>query len=169
MMNDEPKTVAASVTSTPANARTTRNCNLEDVCGVLGYRATRILAGWYAGRYLRVPRSMPAPGHPLATLVGEQSLRRLVAEFGGSVMSIRSQADDLLIHRDRTVADAFARGDSVAEVARLCGVTHRRADQLKHALTANGMIDYARLDALGENPNLDTPRTGDGAVDHDER
>lgn len=132
------------MTSTVDTPRINRNCNLEDVCGVLGYRATRILAGWYAGRDLRVPLAVTGR-HPLSTLIGAPALARLVREFGGRSLSIRSQVDDMLIYRDRVVADAFARGSSVSDVAVLCGVSVARASQLRKALSANGMIDYAVL------------------------
>ncbi len=137
------------MTSTVDTPRINRNCNLEDVCAVVGYRATRILAGWYAGRDLRVP-FVVSERHPLRTLIGASAFSRLVRAFGGSSFSIRSQADDLLIYRDRVVADAFARNQTTAEVAQLCGVTTERARQLRRALTSNGMIDYALLDLLAE-------------------
>lgn len=129
---------------TDAYPRTQRNCNLEDVCAVVGYRATRILAGWYAGRELKVPKVISAQ-HPLSTLIGAPALTRLVREFGGQTLSVRSQVDDMLIYRDRTVADAFARRMTLAQVAALCGISVARASQLRKALMANGMIDYAVL------------------------
>lgn len=133
--------------------RTQRNCNLEDVCSVVGYRATRIIAGWYAGRKLFVPTTV-VDKHPLSTLIGAHALARLVAEFGGLSLAIRSQVDDLLIYRDRVVADQFACKATLVDVAAAAGVSVARARQLQKALTANGMIDYALLallDDLGEN------------------
>lgn len=132
----------------------TRNCNLEDVCPEIGYRATRVLAGWYAGRTMYVPtRSTGA--HPIALLIGERNFERLVDAFPDTKIHIRTMSDDLLIYRDRKVAEAFASGLSIEEVAALINVTPRRARQLKAALTVNGLIDYTKV----EEAPCDAPQT----------
>lgn len=126
--------------------RTARNCNLEDVGDAIGYRATRILAGWFAGRNLKVPFEA-RPTHPLNVLIGAAAFRLLVEEFGGWELWVRTKADDLAIHMDRQAADAFAHGMSPVQVAELLGLSRRRAEQLRKAMRENGMIDYALMDA----------------------
>lgn len=127
-------------------ARPNANCNLEDICAEIGYRATRILAGWYGGRNLSVPVKARET-HPIAQLIGYSAFLRLVAAFPGEQIALRSIADDLTIHRHRQAADAFHEGKSVAEVAALIGVTTRHAQSLKTAMTANGLIDYSLVQA----------------------
>lgn len=122
-----------------------RNCNLEDLCPVIGYRATRVVAGWFAGRTMYVPTRTEST-HPIAVLIGERNLERLVEAFPDTKIHIRTMTDDLLIYRDRRVAEAFVSGMSIDEVAALVCVTPRRVRQIKAALTMRGLIDYARLD-----------------------
>lgn len=126
--------------------RTSRNCNLEDVCVEIGYRSTRILAAWYGGRNLSVPLKA-RENHPIAQLIGYSAFLHLVAAFAGKQLAIRSIADDLVIHRHRHAADLFAAGKTVSDVATEIGVTRRYAQGLKTAMTANGLIDYAKLPA----------------------
>ena len=70
-----------------------RVSTLDDLCAVIGYTATRIIAAWYPGRQLYVPmRADPAP--PLARLIGFPALRALgnfgtgglVRDQGGAVV-----------------------------------------------------------------------------------
>lgn len=127
------------------NRRINRNCNLEDICSVIGYRSTRILAGWYAGRSINIPPTADE-NHPLVLLIGFPNLRRLVAAFPLTKMHIRSEADDRLVHRDRKCADACAAGMTVGQISLLLGVAERRVRQIRQALTENGLIDYAKLE-----------------------
>jgi hypothetical protein len=117
--------------------------DLDDIAPVVGYRAARILAAWFAGRRLHVP-TRPGDGHPLVSLIGASAFAALVREFSGERFSIPSNRDDDSYRRDRSIAERFAAGADTARVADETGLTVRRVEQIRVALVAEGWLRYAQ-------------------------
>lgn len=121
------------------------NSILDDIAPVIGYTPTRILSAWWAGRCLYVPRTV-RPGHPLDVLLGRLAYMKLVRAFGEQYLNIPPLAEDMREIRDRQIADALIRGESTADVAATYDITLRRAQQIRQALTDNGLLDWDRFD-----------------------
>ena len=117
--------------------------DLDDLAPVIGYRATRIIAAWFAGRRLWVP-SRAAPGHPLAALMGLPALTAMVREFPGERLWVPTVHEDRRHHRDRAIAEQFASGWTADRVAGEHGVTVRRAEQIRCELVESGLLNYAQ-------------------------
>jgi hypothetical protein len=117
--------------------------DLDDIAPVVGYRATRVIATWFAGRHLWVPTDADnGPG--LALLIGLPALRALVREFGGKRLRVPTSADDRRLACRRDVAVAFANGVSPARIASDAGLTVRRVEQIRAELVRDGWLTYAQ-------------------------
>lgn len=116
--------------------------DLDDIAPAVGYRATRIIAAWYAGRHLWVP-TVADESHPLAVLLGMPALRALVRGFAGKRLRVPTEADERRYSRNRQIAQWFAMGWSVTRIARRAGVTPRRVEQIRVELVRNGWLKYA--------------------------
>lgn len=119
-----------------------RPSSLEDVCPVIGYRATRILVAWFAGKQLYVPENF-RPKHPLAVLLGDSAARALIEAFPRSLISIPSRTQDEVYARHRTIAEQLARGVSVVDVAEQCDLTVRRVQQIRLELVRQRWLEFA--------------------------
>lgn len=119
-----------------------RPSSLEDVCGAVGYRATRILAAWFAGRQFYVPGEV-RPSHPLATLLGPSAFRALVLEFGYGRINVPARRDDDVYFQKRTIAEWLAQGMTPGEVAERTDLTRRRVEQIRRELVREGWLEYA--------------------------
>jgi hypothetical protein len=116
--------------------------NLDDVCAVVGYRATRILAAWFAGRNLFVPERTTET-HPLGRLVGDSAFRALVASFGGQWVWVPSPSEDRRYFVERVMAEQMSEGMCDAEIAEFHLLSLKRVQQLRVELDESGWIDYA--------------------------
>lgn len=114
---------------------------LDQVCEAIGYTRTRILQGWYPGQSVYVPSTVQAD-HWLATLIGLQGLRLLVAAMPGCRIDIPSQAADRWAERDRRIADQLAAGQALPQIAEAEGITLRRAEQVRAELELRGWLQY---------------------------
>lgn len=123
---------------TPVNA----SC-LDDLAPVIGYRATRMLAAWFAGKRLSVP-SRVIPRHPLATLIGASAFAALVREFPGERLCIPTERADGAMFTMRRVAERLAWGWSTERTAEDLGLSARRVNQLRVELVELGWITYAQ-------------------------
>jgi hypothetical protein len=121
------------------------NTNLDDIAAVIGYTPTRVIAGWFPNKNLYVPTQY-RPGHPLEFLIGVSCLKRLVRAFAGQRIYVPTERQDRLVFRDREIAEAFTSGATDRVLADRYGLTLRRVEQLRRALTDNGIVDYSRLD-----------------------
>lgn len=116
---------------------------LDDVTPVIGYRATRMLAAWFAGQRLSVPVRY-VEGHPLAKLIGAAALRALVREFPGERLCIPSERADGAMFTMRRVAERLAWGWSPERIAEDLGLSSRRVTQLRVELVELGWLEYAQ-------------------------
>jgi hypothetical protein len=116
--------------------------NLDDVAGVIGYTATRILSAWYAGRSLYVP-GRARDDHPLARLIGPAALRALVREFASIQVAIPPEAEDDRFRRDRRIAAALVAGQTAKQIADNESLTVRRVEQIRAELVSSGWLEYA--------------------------
>lgn len=116
---------------------------LDDLAPVIGYRASRIIAAWFAGRKLHVP-TQARVGHPLETLMGRSAFVALVNEFGASSVCVPTTDEDDRYRRNRLIAERFAAGATGADVAAELGLTIRRVEQIRVDLVALGWLLYAQ-------------------------
>lgn len=114
---------------------------LEDLGPVIGYRATRILATFYAGHKLHVP-ARPDVGHPLETLLGRSAFVALVREFSTECLCIPSEQADNVLRNMRKVAQRFAWKWSSERIADDLGLSVRRVNQMRVELIALRWIEY---------------------------
>lgn len=123
--------------SAPVNAY-----SLDDLAPVIGYRAVRIVAAWFAGRRLHVPVSAN-PAHPLAKLIGRPAFDALVREFPGDRFSVPTNREDENYRRDRQIAEWLAAGRPLPEIAECLCLTVRRVEQIRVELVDLGWLEYA--------------------------
>ena len=119
-----------------------RPSDLDDVCSVVGYTATRVLAAWFGGTNVMVPRQA-LDEHPLSLLLGASAYRALVREFAGHVISVPKADDEWRYYRDRVIAERFADGATPAQIAIEMNLTPRRVEQLRTDLVERGWLRYA--------------------------
>ena len=117
--------------------------DLDDLAPVIGYRATRIVAAWFAGRRLHVP-VRPTLGHPLSRLLGVSAFEALVREFAADRLTIPTIEQDEIHQRNRVIAEQLAAGQSAAEVAETTGLTVRRVEQIRVDLVETGILEFAQ-------------------------
>ena len=117
--------------------------DLDDLAPVIGYRATRVIAAWFAGRDLHTP-ARSWPGHPLAKLIGQPAFDALVREYPSERFRIPTNEDDDRCRRDRVVAERLVAGRSCVEIADELGLTVRRVEQLRFELVDQGVLEYAQ-------------------------
>lgn len=116
--------------------------DLDDLSPTIGYRATRILQGWFAGSRLHVP-SRASPGHFLGRLIGRPAFEKLCDEFGGDRVYIPTHQQDDTHRRYRRIADLFAMGTTAHHVAAAVGLDVRRVRQIRAELAEIGVLEYA--------------------------
>lgn len=115
---------------------------LEDLCATVGYRATRVLLAWFAGRDLYVPSRVDLD-HPLRWLLGLDVFARLVEAWAGCKLDLPHDREDERYVRDRTIAERFASGATVEAVSAEFGLTKRRVQVVRAELVDRGWIAYA--------------------------
>jgi hypothetical protein len=118
------------------------NSNLDDVCAIVGYTATRKLAAWFHGRNLYVP-SNPRPDHPVERLIGESAFRQLVKEFGGKQIWVPTPAEDHRYFVERVMSEQMAQGMTDEQLVEAHGLTPERVRQLRAELVDKGWVRYA--------------------------
>lgn len=117
--------------------------DLDDIAPVIGYRATRIVVAWFAGRQVWVPREA-RDDHPLRLLLGPSAFMALVREFGGRKIAVPSTSDEALYVRNRQIAEYLAAGWQCERIGRALGITARRVEQIRAELVRNGWLTYAQ-------------------------
>lgn len=115
---------------------------LDEVCNSIGYTATCAVAALFAGRYLYVP-SVYRIDHPLAQLIGHDSLRQLVADYGGDRVCVPSGEGGERFRRDWRIAQALCETGDAAAIAEAEGLTVRRVEQIRSELVERGWLEWA--------------------------
>ena len=124
--------------------------SLEDVCDAVGYRATRVIATWFAGRRFYVPLKAHS-NHPLVQLLGAESFAELVEAYGGDWIEVPTPLEDQIFRRNREIAEQLAFGLTCGEIAERHGLTRRRVEQIRRDLVACRWLEYAQR----RSPNAD--------------
>lgn len=114
---------------------------LEDVCRVIGYDLTRLLAAWFSNNYLYVP-AQHRDDHPLRALIGDRPLRALIEAHAGERVWVPASSEDGRHRRDRLVAEMVAAGASVDAIAAFLEMASRRVETLRSELEARGLLVY---------------------------
>lgn len=117
--------------------------DLDDLAPVIGYRATRIVSAWFAGRRLHVPEVARAD-HPLELLLGWPAFAALVREFAGCRVNVPAHEHEARYVRDRRIAEMLAGGWTCERVASDLGLSTRRVEQIRVDLVDNGWLRYAQ-------------------------
>ena len=117
--------------------------SLEDVCDAVGYRATRVIATWFAGRRFYVPLKAHS-NHPLVQLLGAESFAELVEAYGGDWIEVPTPLEDQIFRRNREIAEQLAFGLTCGEIAERHGLTRRRVEQIRRDLVACRWLEYAQ-------------------------
>lgn len=115
---------------------------LEDVCAVIGYELTRLLAAWFSGSYLYIPASHRAD-HPLCTLIGERKVAALVAAHAGERVWVPAASEDGKHRRHRVIAEMIAAGASLEAIASFMETGLRGIEKLQRELHVRGILVYA--------------------------
>lgn len=134
--------------------------DLEPICTVIGYTATRKLAAWYGGQALHVP-TVVRPDHPLVGLIGLRAVTSLVNAWPGERFRIPDAQDDDRYRRDRVIAEMLVAGASCAAIGQLMGITTRRVETLRVEMEQEGFLQFAeapRLRSRGVPPGGSLPR-----------
>jgi hypothetical protein len=115
---------------------------LEDVCEVIGYEQTRLLAAWFSNNYLYLPTNF-RNDHPLCTLIGERLVRSLIERWAGERVWVPASSEDGRHRRDRVVAEMIAAGASLDAIAAFLECSASRLEKLQRELEARGILVYA--------------------------
>lgn len=115
--------------------------DLDDACAVIGYTATRIIAAWFGGQDLWLPKQYRTD-HPLNLLIGQAAAKALVAAFPGERLAVPSASDDARYRRDRLVAELLALGASPGAVAQAVDLSPRAVEGLRVELQERGWLIY---------------------------
>ena len=119
-----------------------QNGVLEDVSAAIGFTATtRLVAlfGSSSGHNLLVPVEARAD-HAIALAVGLPAMQRLVAEWGGQVIKLCSNADFHHARLVRGVAAMFKAGMAAKDVADVAGVDERHVRRLRGEAEEIGLL-----------------------------
>lgn len=135
--------------------------DLDDVCAVVGYTSTRILAAWFGGRDLWLPKQYRTD-HPLNLLIGASAAKALAEAFPGERLAVPSTSDDARYRRDRLIAELLVTGVSCGAIAQWVDMTPRAVEQLRVELIERGWLIYAGPE--GRRPR-GRPTQGTGYVD----
>lgn len=117
--------------------------DLDDLAPVIGYRATRMLAAWFAGRWVYVP-AHASIGHPLETLIGHSAFAALVREFAATHFWVPTTHDEDRFRRERQIAEWFSLNWTADRVAGELGISQRRVEQIRVDLVERGLLQYAQ-------------------------
>lgn len=115
---------------------------LEDVCVVIGYALTRLLAAWFSNSYLYVPTTH-RPDHPLCTLIGERKMAALVQAHAGERVWVPAATEDGVHRRHRVIAEMLAAGASLESIAGFMEIGQRGLEKLRRELEVRGILVYA--------------------------
>lgn len=130
--------------------------SLEDVCDAIGYRATRVIATWFAGRRFYVPLKAHS-NHPLVQLLGVESFGELVEAYGGDWIEVPTPLEDQIFRRNREIAEQLAFGLTCGEIAERHGLTRRRVEQIRRDLVACRWLEYAQRRSPIADPGESAP------------
>lgn len=115
--------------------------DLEVMCPVIGYANCRVLAVWFAGRRLIVPRRFDAT-HPLTLLIGHKALQALVAAMPGFEARVPAEGEERAYKRMKAVAEGLATGATPRSLSVALGISQRRVEQIRVEAELRGWLSY---------------------------
>lgn len=120
-----------------------QNGVLEDVSAVIGFTATTRLVAIFGAapesRNLLIPVEAH-PDHAITLAIGMPAMQRLVAEWGGQVLKICSNADFHHARLLRAVAVMLRDGMPPKDVAGVVGLTERQVRNLRSEAEGLGLL-----------------------------
>lgn len=119
---------------------------VEELGNVIGYTATAMLVDWFGGGNLHVPVK-PDPENPIAKIIGEPALRRLVGwmdeQSGGYrdrllwiPMGYHREQD----RRDRMIAVLFHLGLGSDQIGKIAGMSRRHVQDVRKRVEEMGVL-----------------------------
>lgn len=112
---------------------------LEDICGVIGFGATTRLVAIFGPGNVLVPVDA-RPDHAMTLAIGEPAMRRMVAEWGGQILTLSLHADYHHARLLRAVAAMLKIGMPPRDVASIIGQTERHVRRLRREAEEMGLL-----------------------------
>lgn len=128
---------------------------LEDICGVIGFGATTRLVAIFGPGNVLVPVDAK-PDHTMTLAIGMPAMRRLVAEWGGQILTLSLHADYHHARLLRAVAAMLKIGMPPRDVAIIIGQTERHVRRLRSEAEEMGLLPLV-LRARGGRRSEDKP------------
>lgn len=116
-----------------------KNTVLDDLCPIVGYTATTVLAAWYGGTELYVPADFK-PDHVLSKLIGESAAKRLVAEYPGQYVFIPKNAIATRYSRWRIIRDMLLAGSNTRGISQATGMSVKGICLIRRVLEGMGAV-----------------------------
>lgn len=111
----------------------------EDLGAVIGFSNTLLLCGTRGGKNIYVPEQV-TPDHWLASQIGPQAFKAIVAEWGGETITVPGLADFGRYQRIRRCAELLCAGRSLHAIARATGVTYNQAKNDRRRAELLGLL-----------------------------
>lgn len=112
---------------------------LEDIAAVIGFGATSRLVAIYGPGNILVPVDAK-PDHAMTLAIGLPAMRRLVAEWGGQIITLSTNADYHHAVLLRGVAAMLNIGMPARDVASIIGKTERQVRNLRMEAEEMGIL-----------------------------
>lgn len=132
-----------------------KNGVLEDIAAVIGFGATTRLVALFGPGNILVPVDAK-PDHSMTLAIGEPAMRRLVAEWGGQILSLSMDADYHHARLLRGVSAMLNIGMPLRDVAIIIGKTERQVRNLRMEAEELGILPLV-LRAKGGRRREDAP------------
>lgn len=116
-----------------------KNSVLDDLCPVVGYTATTVLAAWYGGTELYVPAEFK-PDHILSKLLGDSAAKRLIAEYPAQYVFIPKNSIATRYSRWRIIRDTILAGGNTRAICQAAGISVGGACKIRRILEAKGFV-----------------------------
>ena len=96
----------------------------DDVINLIGITAACHLAHGWGGDGVYIPQHVTID-HPIALKIGIEAAEKLAEQYGGNRLEIPSEYEALRRERERRICIDLRAGQSLSEVARRYGYSHR--------------------------------------------
>ena len=98
----------------------------QSIAERIGVQSAIDLALHWGDRQLYVPTVIPDGSHPIATVLGLETARKLASRFGGERLWIPQAAALQRLRRDQEIVRLHAEAVPVSEIAERYGVSERQ-------------------------------------------